>query len=450
MTETTFREVALPEILASREERAASQAEISARYKTPLVSFTMNIAGPRKNSPLIMRAFNFGIRLIYEKIPAQKILYSSVKPELNTGPCAIFAVSCDAVQLKEICVEIEERVSFGRLFDIDVIDESLTKLSRKNERGCIVCGASGRYCAAARVHNAEELQTVTERLLTEGLFEADSKKAAALATESLIKEVRTTPKPGLVDLNNNGSHKDLTPELFEKSAYALENYFSECFKIGRAEQKSPYDELFGKLRAAGLNAEKAMYEATDGVNTHKGAVFSFGILLGAIGRLWRADEPVKAESELSAEAGKIAAAAIADLSSPSGTTAGELMYINLGLFGIRGEAASGFSTVFKTSLPTYRELLAKKRSENEAGAVTLIHLISQTDDTAIYNRGGESGLFFAKNYARDILSDGNIPTLRDIEKMDVEFIKRNLSAGGAADLLALTYFIDGLKREFNR
>ena len=60
-------------------------------------------------------------------------------------------------------------------------------------------------------------------------------------------------------------------------------------------KKAP-EETFPLLRKLGLEAEKTMFSVTDGVNTHKGAVYLFGILLGAFGRLWQADrfpEPEK-------------------------------------------------------------------------------------------------------------------------------------------------------------
>ncbi len=40
---------------------------------------------------------------------------------------------------------------------------------------------------------------------------------AALAEEALWQELELTPKPGLVDKNNNGSHRDMDHALFVRS-----------------------------------------------------------------------------------------------------------------------------------------------------------------------------------------------------------------------------------------
>ena len=125
----------------------------------------------------------------------------------------------------------------------------------------------------------------------------------------------------------------------------------------------------------------------------------------------------------------------------SGNTAGERMYIELGSMGIRGEVASGFRSVQNVSLPVYRSFLDNRQSKNDAGVITLLHLIANVDDTAIYNRGGIDGLKFAKEYAKKLLENKKIPTKDLIEEMDEMFIQKNLSAGGSADLLAVTYFI---------
>lgn len=106
-------------------------------------------------------------------------------------------------------------------------------------------------------------------------------RIARLAAAALVEEVYTTPKPGLVDLNNTGAHRDMTVQTFLYSAAALQPYFREMAELGRT---LPQEELLPALRASGIRAEAAMFKATDGVNTHKGALFSLGILCGCAGR----------------------------------------------------------------------------------------------------------------------------------------------------------------------
>ncbi len=439
-------DISLSDILLAREERVRLQSEISKRYRCPIISFTMNIAGPRKNSPLIERAFTQGLGHLDNAIDAEKIVLKHVQKDLQAGPLAIYAVNENASQLKDICVEIEEKTALGRLFDMDVIDESFQKLCRDRERACIVCGAQGRACAAGRLHSLGEITAKMNSLMTEGLFKNDASQIAELARQSLLQEVKTTPKPGLVDLRNNGSHTDMTIETFERSANALFDYFIECIEIGRDTEDIPDEQAFSALRKAGLEAESRMYGATGGVNTHKGAIYSFGILCGAIGRLWTPELIIPDTHMLLIEASNIAKNAIkTDLINANGSTAGERMYLELGATGIRGEAASGFASVQNVSLPVYRSLLESGESINTAGAITLLHLIASVDDTVIYNRGGKEGLEFAKEYARNLLQNKKIPQIDQIEEMDEMFIQKNLSAGGSADLLAVTYFIHGLE-----
>ena len=98
--------------------------------------------------------------------------------------------------------------------------------------------------------------------------------------KALLGEVYTTPKPGLVDLKDNGAHKDMDVHTFEKSTAAIAPYIAEMFCEGYANQQS-LENLFARIRQIGIEAEKAMFEATKGINTHKGILFTMGIISGA-------------------------------------------------------------------------------------------------------------------------------------------------------------------------
>lgn len=437
-----IKPVTLTDVLLAREKRADLQKKLLAEYNATLISFTMNIAGPIKNTPLIERAFCFGLDEIYASIPKDKILFERTTSDF-CGCEAMIAVDIDALAVKEIAVKIEESSRLGRLFDIDVISANGEKLDRRFERGCIVCGKSGRECSAGRVHSADEIVEITIKIMTDHFAKVDADRLSRLACDCLIKEVKTTPKPGLVDLRNSGSHTDMNFNSFIKSAGALVPYFAECVKIGIQGKESSPSLTFDRLREAGLVAEESMYSVTGGVNTHKGAIYSMGVLLGAIGRLWRADDPIKNIDEILAETAELVLESVAsDLVLANGATAGERLYISRGLKGIRGEVASGFSSVAQYSLPAYENALLRGFSENNAGVIALLTLISKIEDTTLYNRGGEEGAKFAKEYAERLLAEEF--DISKAEKMDDDFIGRNLSSGGAADLLAITYFLHEL------
>lgn len=433
--------VLLNEILAAREARAARQRELLAKYRCPVVSFTMNIAGPVKTSPLIRRSFDAGLAdletAFQGHILSRKILHAV------TGDEALFALDMDAPAIKSRCTAIEEATPMGRLFDMDVLDVRGQKLERHTERCCLVCGAPGRGCASRRVHTAAELQKATRKLITDHFDRSDADHIAAAAVKALLDEVRTTPKPGLVDLRNNGSHLDMDVPLFTASAHSLLPYFTRCAAIGQETADLPPEEAFPHLRNAGIDAERTMFAVTGGINTHKGAIYTMGVLCAAFGRLRRDGILSPNASEVLPLCAAIAgSAALHDLAQADPDTAGLRLYRSNGIAGIRGEMAAGLPSVRYTALPAFRSARSRGLSPSEAGAVTLLHLIAAVADTNLYHRGGVEGAEFAARSARELL-EGD-PTAEQIEALDDAFIARNLSPGGCADLLAVTYFLDSM------
>lgn len=434
-------EVNLHDILSAREVRVRRQQALLTEYRAPLLCFTMNIAGPVKTTPLIERGFRAGLEELDSRLPKENILFRESRI-LPTGCEGNFVVFLPAVELKQLCTHIEENHPLGRLFDMDVIDTDGTKLERENQRGCIVCGATGRFCAASRAHCVEQLQTVTSQMLMQYFRNRDQEQVASLAVQSLIDEVHTTPKPGLVDCRNNGSHKDMDVRLFEISARALQPYFKKCVQIGQETAHLPSEEIFPLLRDAGLKAEKTMFSATDGVNTHKGAIYTLGILCGSVGRLWSAEKPIADSDDILTECANIVRNSVpADLASARGKTNGEQLYLKYGMRGIRGEMAEGLPSVRNIGLPRFEQFLADGFSQNDAGAYTLLHLIANVADTNLYKRGGKAGAQWAAKATSELLSAAQYPAIRQIEALDDRFIARNLSPGGCADLLAATYFL---------
>lgn len=447
-----MREITLFQILEARERRAAAQQELLRRYEKPLICFTMNIPGPIKHTPLIARGFSLGNALLQHTVETQNVsvLHRHIS-EADTGCEAFYIVDAPAETLKRICTQIEDGYPVGRLFDMDVLDTDGKKLTRDivggKSRNCIVCGAPGAGCASRRVHSVPELQAAANRLLTHHFAEADAQHYADLVTQSLLEEVHTTPKPGLVDLRNTGSHRDMDVNTFEISAHALTPYFLECVHIGQQTTDLPPAQTFPLLRKAGLEAEKLMYAATGGVNTHKGAIYSMGILCGALGRLWAPEGTVFSLPHLLTQCALLVADSVAvDFAQNAGDTAGMRLYNQKGLTGIRGEVAAGFPSVQSISLPAFQAALSQGLDHNDAGAVALLHLIAKVEDTNLYHRGGESGTKFAKQCAAVLLS-GDLPTMAQITSLDDAFIEKNLSPGGCADLLAITYFLDHLETE---
>lgn len=444
------RDVTLTEMLAAREARAEAQKAFLTRYGRPVISFSLNIAGPRKDSPLLRRAFRAGREQLEAGLRSAGLpVLDRAERLAHTGCEALYAVDGTARESKEVCVSIEDGSSLGRLFDMDVLDRDGRKLDREEvggrSRNCIVCGAPGKGCASRRAHGVEELQDATRRILETWFARADQEKAAALVTRALLDEVCATPKPGLVDRANSGSHQDMNIFTFTASAAALTPYWGTCFRIGRETAALPPAETFPALRQAGRQAERAMFAATGGVNTHKGAIFTLGIICGAAGRLWRAEAPCREAEAILAECGAMTSAALeaelAALDAGTARTAGERLYLAHGLTGVRGEAARGFPSVANVALPALRQALAANRSRNDAGAIALLHLIAQGTDTNMISRGGPARAKEAAAACARLLERCPLPDIEDIALLDQAFIRERLSPGGCADLLAAALFL---------
>lgn len=278
--------------------------------------------------------------------------------------------------------------------------------------------------------------------------DSDGAMAAAVSTAAytaLIKEVELTPKPGLVDRFNNGSHRDMNLATFYASAKAIAPWFSVFFRLGLAESAIPSADFLPHLRADGLACERAMFRATQGVNTHKGSIFSLGLLCAAAGRLLGAGQVVDAGSMCQEVATMCAGLVGAELAPKhEAQTAGELLFQKYRMTGARGEAASGFATVRQYSLGVFLAMLGQGVSEEHALHEALLHLLAYNSDTNIVARGGMAGLDYVHAHARDLLALGELGAearIAQLAAFDSALIARNLSPGGSADLLAVTWFL---------
>ena len=433
-------EVTLAQMLEAREQRAFRQIQLIREFGKPIISFSMNIPGPVKDSPLIRRGFWEGCGALEHRL---KVLHRETK-EAVTGCEAMYVVDMEPVALKAITTAIEDHHALGRLFDMDVIGTDLCKLDREavggGNRNCIVCGAPGRGCASRRVHSVEELQQATRNILIRHFANEDAKQIGTWAVQSLLDEVCTTPKPGLVDRRNSGSHQDMDIFTFMASATALQSYFTACARAGMGAACTPA-ETFAQLRQLGLQAEQDMYAATGGVNTHKGAIFTMGVLCGAAGRLWNGVGTWDAE-EIYREVAEMTREAMEADFARGGNTAGFRLYAQRGIRGIRGQVAAGLPAVADLGLPAYRASLAEGMDKNAAGVHTLLALIGSVEDTNMLARGGMEGAKAGAEQCAALLKTGY--SLADVEALDDWFIEKNLSPGGCADLLAAVYFLDQL------
>ncbi len=410
-----IQEITLEEVLYAREKRVAAQEDLIKKYHRPVLSFSMNIAGEIKSTPLIEMAFHEAIKKIEKNIEAT-LLYKAVLNE-KTGPEALFVFDQTAEIIKEAAVEIENCCPVGRLFDIDVIKCSGEKISRNTMRTCLVCGGPVTLCSRNRAHGLGAVKAATQSLLLDFAVETISKAAV----DALLEEANLSPKPGLVDSVNNGAHKDMNLDMLCRSAAVLRPYFAACLRFGGGS-----DLCIQTLQSAGILAEKVMLKETGGVNTHKGAIFAMGIYLGALGGyLVRGGDIFLRCSELVREK--------ASMPSVCGESHGESVRTKYNVSGALGEGLCGFLTARKGAAAL-----------NESGGdalYALLKIMETIEDTNLLYRGGREALTYVHKEAARILSLPASERKKALSVMDEECINRNISPGGAADMLALALLI---------
>lgn len=251
--------------------------------------------------------------------------------------------------------------------------------------------------------------------------EALPRLLAYLSAEAMRAELMLSPKPGLVDRFDNGAHSDMDLPLMARSIDVLEEGLASLAAIDDAEE----------LLAEGRRVEKEMFDATGGVNTYKGALFSMALTLNAARRIIGRGDDLTAKT-LSEEISRLAA----QLPGGSGTH-GSVVRERYGVAGALDSARAGYPLLFSSWLPALRENLARY-DRDEALRLTLMAIIAEMDDTNVLHRAGRDGAEWLKTRAREILADFSADAIAALNR---ECIDRNISPGGAADMLSLTFVI---------
>lgn len=270
---------------------------------------------------------------------------------------------------------------------------------------------------------------------------------AHLATQALQAELDTTPKPGLVDKDNNGAHRDMDYALMQRSIDTLHPYFVKLALLGCADALPTHTSI----RDIGIEAEKAMLSATNGVNTHKGALFSMGLAVVAAAHEERKiaanEEQILKERNggedvlVSLQTTiKALAASFPDTSGTHGSKAKQLSKGTTAIKGALDNAREGYEMLFAEWLPFYIE----RRKEHDAHTLhkTLLRIMCDLDDTNVIYRTDLATAEEVKQEARALLDSFSKAALKE---MDRHYTTRNISPGGAADMLSLTIFIGSIQ-----
>lgn len=455
----------IPAVLANKDHRAAVQQRLVADYPTmTVVAAKLNIPGPIKNNQVITDFFVTELQRLEEQWLAAGMLFYQKGQWLDagTGPERFYLVKAPATTVKGQTSEFEEATPSHRLFDLDVLvkrDGQVQPLSRTESgqpvRRCFVCGRPAKECGRSRRHSVAELQAAVNKLIVEALASEQrdmvSDRLVQFAQRALLYEMMAWPKPGLVDPVEHGAHPDMDAFTFVNSSLSLRRYLKQAADLGLQATSDDYSLMFTELREFGKVAERDMFTATKGVNTHKGAVFSLGILVMAVADSWRRLGHV-ALADVQEIVKKMLVDLVKDdmekLPDQTEQTAGEKQYRKYGLTGIRGEAQAGYPTVFDYGLPA---MAATTGNWNTRIIQTLLILARHTEDSTLVKRAGDPTILNWKDAQVDqCLAAGGITTAAGraaLNKLEQEFSKRHLSLGGTADLVIVTVFLTLVKEE---
>lgn len=264
------------------------------------------------------------------------------------------------------------------------------------------------------------------------------------ALRALLYEVVTQPKPGLVDPLSQGPHPDMNIYTFIDSSLSLEHYFSEAVEIGQTFQSTDLTQMFQQLRQQGILAEKEMYIATKGINTHKGAIFSLGIFVCA------ESYSKKNQTEIFTTIKRMCHGLVEHdlINNNKLQTAGEKEYQQYGTGGARQQAEQGYPIISDIALPFLK---------NSSGSLqvrlldTLMKIATITVDSNLIKRAGnyDAVKWLQKRALRYLELGGYDSPLgkKELLKLNQECLEKNYSLGGCADLLIVTIFL-GLEKGY--
>lgn len=279
-------------------------------------------------------------------------------------------------------------------------------------------------------------------------METSIKKIAQQAQLALLYEVSCFPKPGLVDPIDEGSHRDMDVFTFLESSVVLLPFFESFINVGYFYKDESINVTFNRIRKIGIEAEDSMNSVTNHVNTHKGVIFSLGIFLTICGRLeiWNQQVSLK---EFQKEVKKMTTNLLTDFEAINheslNLTFGEKLYVNHGLTGIRGEAHSGYPSIFEIGLPFYE---AHEGVQQGKLIDTLLYLSMYIEDTNLIKRSKNVEIFEETNQMITHFFDiGGYETKEGYSyllELNYLFKEKNWSIGGSADALILVVFLSKL------
>jgi triphosphoribosyl-dephospho-CoA synthase len=247
---------------------------------------------------------------------------------------------------------------------------------------------------------------------------------ADAAVSALGIHARLTPNPGRVD------GRGTSVALLASTAEALREPLWQCAEAARSLPLGP--DLRARLGEIGWTGERRVREVTGGVNTHRGALWTLGLLAAG------------AAVTAGADSAASFAALVARIPDPCAPA-----WLHHSARGSTGEARSGFPHVVRIGLPALRASRRRCDTPETAALNALIAIMAKLDDTCVARRGGPGAQRLVHRRARDIMRAGGCGTAEGrhrLESLCDEAEELGLSMGGSGDLLTATLFLDLLEQ----
>lgn len=269
------------------------------------------------------------------------------------------------------------------------------------------------------------------------------------AIQAMLYEVAAYPSPGLVSSISKGAHSDMDHYSFIKSTSILSKYMVLFAQEGYSSRTPK--EIFKAIRYIGIEAEKEMFKGTKDINTHKGLIFLLGISCAAATKAIYENKDFGQIKDLIREMTRgLVQDELSSINKENAISYGEKLFLKYKVQGIRGQVEQGIPLVFDYSIGVYKE--NRNLKINDRLIHTLISIMMYCEDSNVLHRHSMDTLIEVQNMAKHIISIGGMTTKigkASIKSMDSEFIKRNISPGGSADLLAVTVFFNLVEEHFN-
>ncbi|MBY8995418.1 MAG: triphosphoribosyl-dephospho-CoA synthase [Candidatus Heimdallarchaeota archaeon] len=289
--------------------------------------------------------------------------------------------------------------------------------------------------------------TVRNKYMKGMLIQPTAFKIGTAITKAILLEAICTPKPGLVDRYNSGAHKDMDISTFMLSTASISHFMAVVAQLA-IDHRGDLEDLLPKLRSIGLSAEEEMFLATGNINTQKGLIFSGMLIATAAGYIsMRETGDLKAARILAIVQGITKGIVQRELiqmdKNESKISAGEFVFLDTGITGIRGEAEKGFPHA-DAAYQVITKAIASEIPMERGMIMALLFLMTRVDDTNILARHGTDTLTWVRNEANKLLlsEDAYSDTwLERVNELDQEFISQNISPGGCADLLAVALML---------